>query len=132
MPKRILRNAILMAVVTFLMALGLIFYIRSTSPLPGGENAGGALTDGTYTSVQQGYLGDVTVTVTVSGGMVSAVEVDAGNETPALGGVAAEQLAAELAETGSTAGVDVVAGSTYTSQAVLDGMDDCLAQASAG
>ena len=127
MPKRILRNAILMAVVTFLMAIGLIFYIRSTSPLPGGENAGGALTDGTYTSVQQGYLGDVTVTVTVS-----AVEVDAGNETPALGGVAAEQLAAELAETGSTAGVDVVAGSTYTSQAVLDGMDDCLAQASAG
>ena len=93
---------------------------------------GGALTDGTYTSVQQGYLGDVTVTVTVSGGTVSAVEVDAGNETPALGGVAAEQLAAELAETGSTAGVDVVAGSTYTSQAVLDGMDDCLAQASAG
>lgn len=132
MPKRILRNAILMAVVTFLMAIGLIFYIRSTSPLPGGESAGGALTDGTYTSVQQGYLGDVTVTVTVSGGTVSAVEVDAGNETPALGGVAAEQLAAELAETGSTAGVDVVAGSTYTSQAVLDGMDDCLAQASAG
>ena len=43
MPKRILRNAILMAVVTFLMAIGLIFYIRSTSPLPGGENAGGKL-----------------------------------------------------------------------------------------
>ena len=36
MPKRILRNALLMAAVTFLMALGLLFYIRSTGPLPGG------------------------------------------------------------------------------------------------
>ncbi len=35
MPKRILRNALLMAAVTFLMALGLLFYIRSTGPLPG-------------------------------------------------------------------------------------------------
>ena len=131
MPKRILRNALLMAVATVLMAFALLFYIRSTGPVPGGA-AGGALADGTYTSVQQGYIGDVTVTVTVTGGAVSAVEVDAGDETPALGGVAAEQLAEELAAAGSTAGVDIVAGSTFTSQAVLAGMDDCVAQASGG
>ena len=49
-----------------------------------------------------------------------------------LGGVAAAQLAESLTEAGSTANVDVVAGSTFTSQAVLAGMDDCLAQAAAG
>ena len=57
MPKRILRNALLMAAVTFLMALGLLFYIRSTGPLPGGGAPGSVLLhDGVYTSAQQGYL----------------------------------------------------------------------------
>ena len=133
MPKRFLRNALLMAVVTVLMALSLVFYIHNTDPLPGGENPGSVLLhDGVYTSVQQGYVSEVTVTVTVSSGMVSAVEADASGETPALGGVAAAQLAESLTEAGSTANVDVVAGSTFTSQAVLAGMDDCLAQAAAG
>ena len=133
MPKRILRNALLMAAVTFLMALGLLFYIRSTGPLPGGGAPGSVLLhDGVYTSAQQGYLSEVTVTVAISGGRVASVEADAAGETPALGGLAAAQLAAELTETGSAHGVDVVAGSTYTSQAVLAGMEDCLAQAAAG
>ena len=82
-----------------------------------------------YTSVQQGYLSEVTVTVTISSGMVSEVQADASGETPALGGAAAAQLAADLTEAGSTDKVDIVAGSTYTSQAVLAGMEDCLAQA---
>ena len=133
MPKRMLRNVLLMAVITVLMAIALVFYIRNTQTLPGGENPGSVLLhDGVYTSVRQGYISEVTVTVTVSGGKVSAVEADASGETPSLGGVAAADLAASLTEAGSTANVDVVAGSTYTSQAVLDGMDDCLAQAAEG
>ena len=133
MPKRMLRNVLLMAVITVLMAIALVFYIRNTQTLPGGENPGSVLLhDGVYTSVQQGYISEVTVTVTVSGGKVSAVEADASGETPSLGGVAAADLATSLTEAGSTANVDVVAGSTYTSQAVLDGMDDCLAQAAEG
>ena len=130
MPKRFLRNALLMAVVTVLMALSLVFYIHNTDPLPGGENPNNVLLlDGVYTSVQQGYLSEVTVTVTISSGMVSDVQADASGETPALGGVAAAQLATALTEAGSSANVDVVSGSTYTSEAVLAGMDDCLAQA---
>ena len=130
MPKRMLRNVLLMAVVTLLMAIALVFYIRNTQPLPGGENPNNVLLlDGVYTSVQQGYLSEVTVTVTISSGMVSDVQVDASGETPALGGVAAAQLATALTEAGSSANVDVVSGSTYTSEAVLAGMDDCLAQA---
>ena len=133
MPKRILRNALLMMVATFLMALGLLAYIHSTGSLPGGENPNSVLLhDGVYTSAQQGYLSEVTVTVTISSGMVSEAKADASGETPALGGAAAAQLAQELTEAGSTANVDIVAGSTYTSQAVLAGMEDCLAQAAQG
>ena len=59
MPKRILRNALLMMVATFLMALGLLTYIHSTGSLPGGENPNSVLLhDGVYTSAQQGYLSE--------------------------------------------------------------------------
>ena len=88
-----------------------------------------SLTDGTYTSSAQGCLSDVTVKVTVTGGRVTGVEIDASGETPELGGAAAEALAAALLKTGSTAGVDAVSGSTMTSQAIFTAMDDCLRQA---
>ena len=76
-----------------------------------------------------GYPFDVTVTVTVTGGRVTGVEIDASGETPELGGTAAETLADQLTKTGSTSGVDAVAGATMTSDAVFTAMDDCLSQA---
>ena len=71
----------------------------------------------------------MTVTVTVTGGRVTGVEIDASGETPELGGIAAETLADQLAKAGSTSGVDAVAGATMTSDAVFTAMDDCLSQA---
>lgn len=71
----------------------------------------------------------MSVKVTVTGGRVTGVEIDASGETPELGGTAAETLAAALLKTGSTAGVDAVSGSTMTSQAIFTAMDDCLSQA---
>ena len=55
--------------------------------------------------------------------------MDASAETPDLGGKAAETLAAQLTQTGSTAGVDAITGSTMTSEAIFTAMDACLAQA---
>ena len=128
MSKRVIRNALFMAVATVIMAILLLLYIRNTSPLSMGEAAGGYV-DGTYTATEQGYLSEVSVTVTISGGKVSDVAIDASGETPALGGAAAEQLAETLKASGSTAGVDAISGSTMTSDAVLAAMDACLAQA---
>ena len=65
----------------------------------------------------------------VTGGKVTAVQVDASAETPELGGKAAETLAAQLTQTGSTTGVDAITGSTMTSEAIFTAMDACLAQA---
>ena len=128
MKNKMTRNVILMAVVTVIMAVALSLYIQNTGTVPAADNAA-SLTDGIYTSSAQGYLSDVTVKVTVTGGRVTGVEINASGETPELGGTAAEALAAALLKTGSTAGVDAVSGSTMTSQAIFTAMDDCLSQA---
>lgn len=128
MKNKMTRNVILMAVVTVIMAVALSLYIQNTGTVPAADNAA-SLTDGIYTSSAQGCLSDVTVKVTVTGGRVTGVEIDASGETPKLGGAAAEALAAALLKTGSTAGVDAVSGSTMTSQAIFTAMDDCLSQA---
>ena len=57
------------------------------------------------------------------------MQVDASAETPELGGKAAETLAAQLTQTGSTAGADAITGATLTSEAIFTAMDACLAQA---
>ena len=128
MKNKMTRNVILMAVVTVIMAVALSLYIQNTGTVPAADNAA-SLTDGIYTSSAQGCLSDVAVKVTVTGGRVTGVEIDASGETPELGGTAAEALAAALLKTGSTAGVDAVSGSTVTSQAIFTAMDDCLRQA---
>ena len=128
MKNKMTRNVILMAVVTVIMAVALSPYIQNTGTVPAADNAA-SLTDGIYTSSAQGCLSDVTVKVTVTGGRVTGVEIDASGETPELGGTAAKALAAALLKTGSTAGVDAVSGSTMTSQAIFTAMDDCLRQA---
>ena len=128
MKRKIVRNIVLMAVLTLVMGVVLGLYIQSTGTVPAADNVA-SLTDGTYTSSAQGCMSEVTVTVTVTGGKVSDVAIDASGETPNLGGKAAETLAEELTASGSTAGVDAISGSTLTSNAVFTAMDDCLSQA---
>ena len=123
MTAKMTRNILLMLVATVLMGIVLNLYIHNTGTVPAADNAA-PLTDGSYTSSAQGCLSEVTVTVTVT-----AVQVDASAETPELGGKAAETLAAQLTQTGSTAGVDAITGSTMTSEAIFTAMDACLAQA---
>ena len=131
MKKTMTRNIVIMAIVTVIMAVVLSLYIKNTGTVPAADNAAN-LTDGTYTSSAQGCLSEVAVTVTVTGGKVTNVAIDASGETPDLGGKAAETLADELTKAGSTNGVDAVAGATMTSNAVFTAMDDCLAQAGTG
>ena len=111
MKKHLTRNAILMGVLTLIMGIVLSLYIAST-----GTSA-------------QGYASEVTVTVNVTGGKVTNVQIGADGETPEVGGKAAGTLAAALLDAGGTAGVDGVTGATMTSKAVFTAMKDCLAQA---
>ena len=128
MKRRLTRNVILMAIVTLIMGIGLSLYIASTGTVPAADTAA-SYTDGTYTASAHGCLSDVAVTVTITGGKVTDVDIDASGETPELGGNAAAALAEQLTEAGTTTGVDAVAGATMTSDAVFTAMDDCLSQA---
>ena len=128
--KKLTRNVIIMAVVTDIMAVVLGLYIKYTGTVPAADNAA-SLTDGIYTSSAQGCLSDVTVTVTVTGGKVTNVAIDASGETPELGGAAAETLADELTKAGSTAGVDAVSGATVTTKGITKGANAALAAAEA-
>ena len=116
MKKTMTRNIVIMAIVTVIMAVVLSLYIKNTGTVPAADNTA-SLADGTYTASEQGCLSEVAVTVTVTGGKVTNVAIDASGETPELGGAAAETLADELTKAGSTAGVDAVSGATLVDTA---------------
>ena len=130
MKKTMTRNIVIMAIVTVIMAVVLSLYIKSTGTVPAADNAA-SLADGTYTASEQGCLSEVAVTVTVTGGKVTNVAIDASGETPELGGAAAETLADELTKAGSTAGVDAVSGATVTTKGITKGANAALAAAEA-
>ena len=125
-------KAILMYAADVALAIVLLLYLANTGTIPAADGGAAGYTDGIYTASAQGCVSEVSVSVTITAGKVTKVEIDASGETPALGGAAAETLAAQLTETGSTAGVDAVSGSTMTSEAVFAAMEECLAQAAGG
>ena len=89
----------------------------------------GIYTPGTYTAEAQGFSSKVKVTVTVDANAIIEVVVDSSNETPAIGGAAADKLAKQVMDAQS-AEIDGASGATMTSKAVKTAVADCLAQAS--
>ncbi len=86
-------------------------------------------TPGTYTGSAQGFGGEVVAVVTVGKGGIEAVELTGAGETPALGGAALEQLAPAFTEANSSK-VDAVSGSTISSNAAMEAVQQALDQAS--
>ena len=84
--------------------------------------------DGTYAATAQGFGGDITVDVTLSGGKIADVKIVGDSETPGLGAVAVEKMPAQLLEAQS-ADVDGVAGATVSSNAIQAAFGDALAKA---
>ena len=76
MKKTMTRNIVIMAIVTVIMAVVLSLYIQNTGTVPAADNTA-SLADGTYTASEQGCLSRVAVTVTVTGGKVTNVAIDA-------------------------------------------------------
>ena len=74
---------------------------------------------GSYTGSAKGFGGTVSVKLTVdSKGKITGATVTAKDETPEIGGKAAQQLAQAIVKKGSLS-VDAVSGATNTSRAVL-------------
>lgn len=92
----------------------------------GGES--GLYTPGTYTASADGFEGPVKVTITTSGNAIESIEVEANDETPAVGGAAIDPLK-EAAMTAQSAEIDAVAGATFTSDGFKAALADAIEQA---
>ncbi len=78
-----------------------------------------------FTGVGTGMGGDVPVTVTVEGGKITKIEVGEHKETPGISDPAIEKIPQAIIDAQSTQ-VDVVAGATITSKAIMEAVDKAL------
>ena len=84
--------------------------------------------DGVYEGTAEGFGGDITMRVTISGGKIVNVEVvSAEDETPSFFSNASK-LIPNIVSTQS-AEVDTVSGATYSSNGIIDAVKDALSQA---
>lgn len=91
----------------------------------GAASAKQELADNQFSATAAG-IGDVTVTITVDDGTISAAEVDTSNETEGIGRSLGEQFAQEILSAGQ---IDAVSGATLTSTAVQDALAECKTKA---
>ena len=81
-----------------------------------------------YLGIGDGLAGGVYVKVRYVDGVIEDVQVAYNLETPYIGTAAVDQMPARIVEANSTE-VDVVAGATVTSLAILEGVNAAIAQA---
>lgn len=112
--KRIVALVALVAVVL----LALLGYNMMKKPASAPAESGSAGVSGEFTGTGKG-MGDVSVTLTLTDGVITGCSAVGEGETQGIGDVALKQLSEEIAATGSIA-VDGVTGATITSTAVKE------------
>ena len=81
--------------------------------------------DGTYEGTAEGHNGPVTVEVILADGKITEVNVLEHEETEGASDPAIEQVPADIVEYQSTK-VDIVSGVTYSSNAIMDAVENAL------
>lgn len=89
----------------------------------------GELADGTYTDTELGMFGNITVTVTVEGGTITAITQENELETPYVGVAAMENILIPAIIEAQDVAVDTVAGATMTSDGLRLAVQTCCEQA---
>ncbi|WP_295079645.1 FMN-binding protein [Ruminococcus sp.] len=74
-------------------------------------NAASSYKDGTYTGTASGFLGDITVSITVTDGAIAAIDVTDQKDTPSYW-ERAEAVIPEIIAANGTEGVDAVSGAS--------------------
>lgn len=106
--------------------LALLLAMSLTAGLAGcGPKEQSETTPVTATATAKGFGGDVTVTLEITDGVLTNVQVTGENETPAVGGQAMEQLPEAMKKSNSVV-VDAIAGATITSNAILEAAAQAL------
>lgn len=76
--------------------------------------------------VGQGFKGDITATVSYENGKIIDLSLVGPDETPDIGGTALDTLEKQILQNGTTNGVDVVTGATYSSKGAFNAIDDAM------
>lgn len=105
--------------------LGLLLSLTMVFTMFTGLALAEGYTDGTYTGEANGMGGAVPVTVTVSGGKITGIQVGEHQETPGLADPALEQIPQDIIAAQSTE-VDSVSGATVTSEAIKQAVANAL------
>ncbi len=114
---------------TMSMMLGVVGCATADKPVdtpPQSENA--IYKAGTYTATAKGHNGDVNVEVVFDDTSIVSIKVLEHAETAGIGDIAIDRLSEEIV-TGQTLAVDSVTGATFTSEAILSAVEDCIKQA---
>ena len=83
---------------------------------------------GTFDGTAKGFGGDVTVSVTLTDGVITDVQAVGNDETAGIGSKALEEMPAAMVENNSIA-VDSVSGATFSSTAVKEAAEAALVAA---
>jgi len=100
-------------------------FVAGCNSTPAATPDGGA--SGTATGVAPGHGGDVSVTITMENGKITAVELDLSSETPAMAGQVASRAPQDMINFNDP-NIDNVAGSTVTSSAVREAAKSAVEQ----
>lgn len=88
---------------------------------------GTALMANTTTGTGEGYNGDIVVEVTRDGDTITAIEVVDHADTPRISRRAFSNVTESIIDTQST-DVDTVAGATYSSEGLIEAVNDALSK----
>lgn len=124
MRKRIAALALAAVMAFGLTACGGGSSSSTAAPASSGE-AGGV--SGEFTGTATG-MGEVTVTVTLTDGVITACKVVGDSETEGIGSVVVESAPDEIVS-GNKGAIDVVSGATITSEAINEALAAALAAA---
>lgn len=97
---------------------------QTDDPLSSVSFSGAQLADGSYEGTASGYKGDITVSVTVSGGKVTDIAVVSQSDTPQFFSQA-QSVLTEITDSQSL-DVDAVSGATYSSSGLINAVADAL------
>lgn len=103
---------------------------QGSTTTPTTEVPEGGYKDGTYQGSGTGFGGTVTVQVTVADGKITGIDIlDASGETPSYFASARGVVSKILA--GQTSNVDAVSGATYSSNGIIQAVQNALSKAGA-
>ena len=85
--------------------------------------------DGTFEGSAKGLYDEVVMNVVISNGKITTIEVVYHAESPGITDAAFEQIPRAVIEKQGLEGVDIIAGATVTSDAIIDAIEEALKKA---